>query len=255
MEHAKVCPHCNKPLLPEHTYCPFCCNPLIKSFPRPRVYIYRHADELMPSLAYIKNALSSTLSAVEKNLILLEKNSSRKIGFLSFSITCKSILTYMLEISHLTSNPAHSLLVASGKDVGAACELLEIPIYHCISLAEIERRIISRAKREMGEDIVTSRELLRAEDDWRCLRDMHEHAAFSMRLFPLRIWFTAQEAGTLSEMIDAHQAFLINNVEPSYPDSALLSQSYLANIKYCITQWAETKKRIVKLASLRELRK
>lgn len=63
-------------------------------------------------------------------------------------------------------------------------------------------------------------------------------------------WIIAREANVLSKAISAHQAFLLNNIRPSYPDNALLSQSYLTNSEYCTAQWTEIKERMTRLTNL-----
>lgn len=147
------------------------------------------------------------------------------------------------------ASPACSLLYAFGKEAGLICKLLEAPLYQCISLAEIERRIVLRALKEMGEDVVIRDDLLQVEDDWAHLQEARKHSALPGPI-PLYSWIIAREANVLSKTIGAHQTFLLNNIRPSYPDNALLSQSYLTNLKYCTAQWAEIKERMARLTNL-----
>lgn len=147
------------------------------------------------------------------------------------------------------SDNAYSLLRAFGKEARFICKLLEVPLYHCISLAEIERRIVLRALEEMGEEAVISDGLLQVEDEWAHLQEARKRSALPDPI-PLHPWIIAREENVLSKTISTHQAFLLNNIRPSYPGNTLLSQSYLTNLEYCTAQWTEIKERMTRLANL-----
>ena len=154
-----------------------------------------------------------------------------------------------IDSSLFSTDNVYSLLHAFGKEAGFICKLLEAPLYHCISLAEIERRIVLRALEEMGEEAVIHDDLLQVEDDWAHLQEARKHSALPGPI-PLHPWIIAREANVLSKTISAHQAFLLNNIRPSYPDNTLLSQSYLTNLEYCTAQWTEIKERMFLLTYL-----
>lgn len=147
------------------------------------------------------------------------------------------------------ASPVYSLLHAFGKEARFICKLLEAPLYHCISLAETKRRIVLRALEEMGEEAVISDDLLQVEDEWAHLQEACKHSALPGPI-PLYPWIIAREANVLSKAISAHQTFLLNNIRPSYPDNALLSQRYLTNPEYCTAQWTEIKERMTRLTNL-----
>lgn len=99
--------------------------------------------------------------------------------------------------------PAYSLFRAFGKEAGLICKLLEAPLYHCISLAETERRIVLRALEETGKDVVISDNLLQVEDDWAHLQEARKRSALPGPI-PLYPWIIAREANVLSKTISAH---------------------------------------------------
>lgn len=152
-------------------------------------------------------------------------------------------------IGDIIASPAYSLFRAFGKEARFICKLLEAPLYYCISLAEIERKIVLRALKEMGEDVVMSDDLLQVENDWAHLQEARKNSALPGPI-PLYPWIIAREANVLSKTISVHQTFLLNNIRPSYPGNALLSQSYLTNLEYCAAQWTEIKKRMTRLTNL-----
>lgn len=147
------------------------------------------------------------------------------------------------------SDNVYSLLRAFGKEARFICKLLGVPLYHCISLAETERRIVLRALEETGEDVVIRDDLLQVEDDWARLQEARKHSALPGPI-PLHPWIITREANVMSKTISTHQAFLLNNIRPSYPGNTLLSQSYLTNLGYCIAQWTEIKERMTRLTNL-----
>lgn len=248
MEYTKACPHCNKPLSSTDAYCSFCCTPLVGDFPRPSINVYRHTDTLIPNLVYTKGILNVTFPAAEEGLLLLAGEIKKKACLYSFAVICKTAFQQASEMLHFAS-PVYSLLRAFGKEARLICKLLEAPLYHCISLAETERRIVLRALEEMGEEAVISDGLLQVEDNWAHLQEARKRSALPGPI-PLHPWIIAREADVLSKTISAHQAFLLNNIRPSYPGSTLLSQSYLTNLGYCTAQWAEIKERMTRLANL-----
>lgn len=246
MEYARTCSHCNKSVSFTNIYCSFCCSPLVKDFPRPSINVYRHTDTLIPNLVYIKGILNVTLPASERGLLLLAGEIKKKTCLYSLAAMCKTAFQQAPEMPHFAS-PAYSLLRAFGKEAGFICKPLEAPLYHCISLTETERRIVLRALEKMGEKAVIRDDLLQVGDDWAHLQEARKRSALPPPLYP---WTIAQEANVLSKTISAHQAFLLNNIRPSYPDNALLSQSYLTNLEYCTAQWTEIKGHMFRLTSL-----
>ena len=248
MEYTKACPHCNKPLSSTDAYCSFCCTPLVGDFPRPSINVYRHTDTLIPNLVYTKGILNVTFPAAEEGLLLLAGEIKKKACLYSFAAMCKTAFQQALETPHFASL-AYSLLRAFGKEAGLICKLLEVPLYHCISLTEIERRVVLRALGKIGEDVVIRNDLLQVEDDWTHLQEARKHSALPGPT-PLHPWIITREANVLSKTISAHQAFLLNNIRPSHPANALLSQSYLTNLEYCATQWTEIKERMTRLTNL-----
>lgn len=248
MEYARTCSHCNKSVSLTNIYCSFCCSPLVKDFPRPSINVYRHTDTLIPNLVYIKGILNVTLPASEKGLLLLAGEIKKKTCLYSLAAMCKTAFQQASDMPHFVS-PTYSLLRAFGKEARFICKLLEAPLYYCISLAEIERRIVLRALKEMGEDVVIRDDLLQVEDDWAHLQEARKNSALPGPI-PLCPWIIAREANVLSKTISIHQTFLLNNIRPSYPGNALLSQSYLTNLEYCAAQWTEIKERMAGLANL-----
>ena len=79
-------------------------------------------------------------------------------------------------IGDIIASPAYSLLRALGKEARLIYKLLEAPLYHCISLAETERRIVLRALEEIGEEAVISDGLLQVEDNWAHLQEARSAA-------------------------------------------------------------------------------
>lgn len=106
-------------------------------------------------------------------------------------------------IGDIIASPAYSLFRAFGKEAGLICKLLEAPLYHCISLAETERRIVLRALEETGKDVVISDNLLQVEDDWAHLQEARKRSALPGPI-PLYPWIIAREANVLSKTISAH---------------------------------------------------
>lgn len=202
MKYTKACPHCNKPLSSTDAYCSFCCTPLVGDFPRPSINVYRYTDTLIPNLVYIKGILNVTFPASEKGLLLLAGEIKKKACLYSLAAICKTAFQQARETPHFAS-PACSLLHAFGKEAGLICKLLEAPLYHCISLAETERRIVLRALEETGKDVVISDNLLQVEDDWAHLQEARKRSALPGPI-PLYPWIIAREANVLSKTISAH---------------------------------------------------
>ena len=176
MEYARTCSHCNKSVSLTSIYCSFCCSPLVKDFPRPSINVYRHTDTLIPNLVYIKGILNVTFPASEKGLLLLAGEIKKKACLYSLAAIYKTAFQQALETPHFSS-AVYSLLRAFGKEARFICKLLEVPLYHCISLAETERRIVLRALEETEEDVVIRDDLFQVEDDWARLQEARKHNA------------------------------------------------------------------------------